>query len=38
MLIIALIAMFVSVQSNNGWGVAVGLFLMLVSPLCDDLD
>jgi hypothetical protein len=38
MLIVSLIIMFVSVQSNNGWGVAVGLFLLLVSPLCDDLD
>jgi hypothetical protein len=38
MLIVSLIVMFVSVKSNNGWGVAVGLFLMLVSPLCDDLD
>jgi hypothetical protein len=36
MLFIALIVMFASVKANNGWGVAVGLFLLLISPLCHD--
>jgi hypothetical protein len=36
MLVLSLIVMFVSAKANNGWGVAVGLFLLLISPLCHD--
>jgi hypothetical protein len=38
MLFIALIVMFASVKANNGLGVAVGLFLLLVSPFCDEIN
>jgi hypothetical protein len=34
-LAIGLIIMFASVASNNGWGVAAGLVLLLISPLVD---
>lgn len=35
MLIVSLIVIFASVKSNNCWGVAVGLVLLLLSPLID---
>lgn len=35
-IILSLVVMFVSIKSNNGWGVAVGLFLLLISPFCDE--
>jgi len=35
MLVLALIAMFVSLQSNNVWGLAVVLFLFLLHEFCD---
>ena len=35
MLVFALVAMFVSLQSNNVWGLAVVLFLLLLNKFCD---
>jgi len=34
-LIVSLIVIFASVVSNNCWGIAVGLVLLLISPLAD---
>jgi hypothetical protein len=38
MLILSLLVMLISVKSNNGLGVAVGLFLLLISPFCDEIN
>jgi uncharacterized membrane protein len=35
MLIVSIGVIFASVKSNNSWGVAVGLVLLLLSPLID---
>jgi hypothetical protein len=36
MLIVSLIVILASCATNNGWGVAAGLFLLLISPACDS--